>query len=347
MGVSEPPATTLRTWAKRYQHWGLLGLVDKVRSDAGRSRTVSQNAREIALSCVVGARYGTSQALSFLHRSLPGAHLPSYHALRREIERFKRHNPHLMAVVAEGLTGWRNRFRLALPGAVFPPGYRYALDSTVCDVWVRVPDPSAPGHWKAIRCILTVLEDVGSRALLTFNLSTVQIDSGIALGTFRRAVIPGQNFPGLPTVGMPVEVQVDAGPEHLGSFRRALNEAGVRVIYTTGTPEQNGRVERVIQTITTEVFANLPGYDPCQRPVTPYRPPKSDDRRNLASLKYELERADIPVELLLTIEQLEERIHAWATVYNRCPHPALKVNPEFLKQQLELSHFLDREHEAA
>ncbi len=284
LGVPMPPHTTLRDWAKRYQHWGVLGLVDKVRSDAGRSRTVTQNVREIALVCVVGARYGTAQALNLLQRLLPGSRLPNYHALRREIERFKRGNPHLMAIVAEGLTGWRNRFRLALPGIEFPAGFRYAVDSTVCDVWVRVRDRLAPTGWKATRCVLTVVEDVGSRALLTFNLSVARVDSGIALGTFRRAVMPGLNYPGLPTVSMPIEVLVDAGPEHLGLFRQSLTDNGVDIIYTSGSPEQNGRVERVIETITTEVFSNLPAYDPSERPLDPYKPLKADDRKNLRSV---------------------------------------------------------------
>lgn len=340
-GVEVPPATTLRDWARQYQHYGLLGLVDKVRSDSGRSRTVPQQVREVALVCVVGARHGTAQALALLGRLLPGVPLPTYDALRREIHRFKRRNPHLMSLASEGLTGWRNRFRLALPGIEFPAGFRYAVDSTVSDVWVRVRNWDAPGGWEAVRCVLTVVEDVGSREILTFNLALARIDSGIVLGTFRRAVIPGLNHPGLPQMGFPSEVQVDSGPEHLGAFARALTEQGVKVIHTSREPEQNARIERVIQTIITEVLANLPGYDPVERPLDPYASPQQEDRKNLSALKYEKRRREIPVDLLLPIEELEARIHAWITVYNSAGHQQLAANRHLLREAMQVDQLLE------
>jgi transposase InsO family protein len=334
-----PPSTTLRGWAKQYQHWGLLGLVDKVRADAGRSRTVVQGVREIALVCVVGARHGTTQALAVLQRLVPDAPLPTYDALWREIERFKKRHPHLMALVREGITGWRNRFRLALPGAEFPGGYRYAVDSTVCDLWVRVRNVALVEGWEAIRCVLTVVEDVGSRTLLTFNLSLVSVDSGIAIATLRRAIMPGENYAGLPQLGLPHEVIVDKGPEHLGSFYKSLGEVGVAVTFAR-TPEDNGRIERVIDTISTQVFASLPSYAKSQRPLDPYATPRPEDRKKLSDLKYDPYHREIPLELLLTIEELEARIHAWATVYNDKPHKRITANSQLLQEALELDRLI-------
>jgi transposase InsO family protein len=335
-----PPATTLRGWAKQFQHWGLLGLVDKVRSDAGRSRTVVQGIREIALVCIVGARHGPAQALALLNRLLPDAPLPTYDALRREIERFKSKHPHLMSLVRDGLTGWRNRFRLALPGAEFPGGFRYAVDSTVCDLWVRVRNITLVEGWEAIRCVLTIVEDVGSRTFLTFNLSLVSVDSGIAIATLRRAIMPGENYAGLPQGGLPHEVLVDAGPEHLGLFYRALSEAGVQVHYS-GTPEENGRAERLISSVTTQVLARLPGYSKSERPLDPYAAPTQEDRKRLSILKGGEYHREIPLHLLLTVEELEARIHAWATVYNDRPHPGLTAHSEFLREALEIDRLLE------
>lgn len=334
-----PPATTLRDWAKQYQHWGLLGLVDKVRSDAGRSRTVIQGIREIALVCIIGARHGPSQALAVLTRLLPTAPLPTYDALRREIERFKKKHPHLMALVRDGLTGWRNRFRLALPGAEFPAGYRYAVDSTVCDLWVRVRNVGLAEGWEAVRCVLTLVEDVGSRALLTFNLSLVSVDSGIAIATLRRAIVPGENFVGLPQIGLPHEVLVDAGPEHLGSFYKSLAEEGIHVEYSR-TPEHNP-TERLIGTITTQLLARLPGYSKSERPLDPYTAPVPEDRKRLSVMKWDEYHREIPLKLLLTVEELEARIHAWATVYNDTPHPRLSANGKLLQDALELDRMLE------
>ncbi len=259
IGVTMPPSTTLRDWAKRYQHWGILGLVDRVRSDAGRSRTVVQGLREIAMVCIVGARHGPAQALAVMKRLLPEAPMPTYDALRREIERFKKKHPHLLALVRDGITGWRNRFRLALPGAEFPGGYRYAVDSTVCDLWVKVRNVALAEGWEAIRCVLTVVEDVGSRALLTFN----------------------------------------------------------------------------------QVLARLPGYSKSERPLDPYVSPVPEDRKRLSAMKGDEYHREIPLHLLKTVEELEARIHAWATVYNDKPHPALTANNQLLREALELHRLVE------
>lgn len=340
IGVTMPPSTTLRDWAKRYQHWGILGLVDRVRCDAGRSRTVVQGLREIAMVCIVGARHGPAQALAVMKRLLPEAPMPTYDALRREIERFKKKHPHLLALVRDGITGWRNRFRLALPGAEFPGGYRYAVDSTVCDLWVKVRNVALAEGWEAIRCVLTVVEDVGSRALLTFNISLVSVDSGIAIATLRRAIMPGENYAGLPQVGLPHEVLVDAGPEHLGSFYKSLAEAGVHVHYSR-VPEDNGGAERLIGTITTQVLARLPGYSKSERPLDPYVSPVPEDRKRLSAMKGDEYHREIPLHLLKTVEELEARIHAWATVYNDKPHPALTANNQLLREALELHRLVE------
>lgn len=340
-----PPYTTLRDWAKLYAHWGLVGLCDKVRCDAGHSRTVSDEFGSLALACVIGLKHGVAQALAFLARALPPeATLPKYASLSREIARFKRRNPHVMSMVREGITGWRNRFRMALPGIDYPAGHRYAVDSTTCDVWIRVRDVTVPGFWRAGRCVLTVVEDVGSRSLLTFNLSLVSVDSGIALGTMRRAVMPDLNYPGLPTVGLPEEVVVDCGPEHLGDFNKSLSEAGVKVRYTTpGTPEDNGPVERVIGTIKTEVFSNLPGFTESYRVFNKYAKVKKENKKNLENLKYQPYRSDVPIMSLLTLEELELRLNAWATVYNARGHSSLKANSQILQEVMNLDHLLNQE----
>lgn len=338
-----PAYNTLRDWARLYALWGTVGLVDKVRRDAGRSRDIKGDVREIALACLVGLKSGCAQALSYLDRALPkDAQLPSYHAMWREIQRFRRRNPHLVALVREGVGGWRNRFRLALPGVEFPAGYRVALDSTACDLLVRVRDFSTRAGWKAIRCVLTVVEDVGSRALLTFNLSTCDIDSGIALGTIRRTILPGLNYPGLPTIGLPREVLVDSGPEHLATFRRALQGGGVKVVYTSGSPEDNGRIERVIDTINTEVLANLPGYIPAQKLFNLYRDPKNEDAKSLLSLRINPYKEEIALDMLLPLEELEARINAWGTLYNARGHSSLGANSLLLHDALELDELLSQ-----
>ena len=343
-----PPYTTLRDWAKQYQHWGLLGLVDRVRKDAGRSREVTGETKDLLLACIVGAKHGAAQAISFLSRVLPkGTSLPTYHAMWREIQRFWRENPHLKVMVHDGLAAWRNLFRLALPGREYPAGFRYAVDSTVVDAWVRIRDRDAPEGWKAVRCVLTVVEDVGSRMLLTFNLSIREIDSRIVLGTMRRALVAGENHFGLPVVGLPSEVIVDGGPEHLADFAAAMEAEGIPVERTKrGNPEHNGRVERVIQTVAQEVLANQPGFSPAQRPFNKYRKTQDERKMRLKDLDHGDFQDEIPLMSLNTLDELETKILAWATTYNARTHGSLEFNPEQLNEALGLHELLESQNAA-
>lgn len=331
-----PPYSTLNGWAKQFLHWGLLGLVDRVRKDAGKRRSLSDKIRGVLTACIIGARYSTTDALDFLSRVLPGVPLPPYHKMWREIQAFTEKNPHLRVLLTGGETEWRNVFRLALPGVDFPAGFRWAIDSTLCDVLVRVRDTTKPDGWDIARLVLTIVEDVGSRMLLTFNLSFTKVDSRIVLGTVRRLIYPGANYPDLPTVGLPHEILVDCGPEYLGDFERALSGTPVELIKTApGQPEQNGRAERLLGTIKKEVFEGLPGNVAVQKAFNPYRDPKKEDRKNLERLKYDPHREVIPARTLLTVEQLEARLLAWASLYNRRTHPSLEANPERLREAMD------------
>ena len=137
--------------------------------------------------------------------------------------------------------------------------------------------------------------------LVTYNLSFKAIDSGILLGTFRRVVNQDANYPGLLSPGVPRKVLVDAGAENQGLFRETLTRLGVEVSVSSGYhPERNGREERLIQTVQTEVLAALPGYAKLHKRFDPYAPAEKEQTRRLGSLKYEPYRLELPVTALLT-----------------------------------------------
>lgn len=181
-----------------------------------------------------------------------------------------------------------------------PAGYRYEIDSIVADVWVRVPDPRNPDEWNAVRPVLTVIQDAGSGALLTFDLSLSPVDTGAVLESLRRAVDPGLNFSGLPSPGFPREVLVDHAVEYQGLFLTVMAALGVTVSRNShDRPQERARVERLIRTITQDVFA--------------------------------------PVDRLLTLPEVEARILAWATVYNDRPHSGLRSDSPELRRLCEMT----------
>jgi transposase InsO family protein len=337
-----PPYTTLMTWARRYEEYGILGLVDSVPSHAGKSYKLDEDGKLLIRVAIIGGKRSITGARSFLIEHLGADDTPSYNTCLREVHRIRREEPHLWALAQHNKAYFKNVFRLAIAQGALPAGYRYEVDSTVADIWVRIPDPRNPGEWEAVRPVLTVVEDSGSRALLTFNLSLAAVDSGIILGTMQRAIDPEFNYPGLASLGIPHEVAVDKGSEHRGRFLDVMEILGVDVIHgIPNEPQGRARVERLIRTITQEVFAHMIGYSPVHKPLDPYAPAEADAKRTLSSLKYDPDRVEFLVEHLPTLPELEAKILAWATVYNDRPHRGLPSDSPELRRLLQMADQLD------
>ena len=180
---------------------------------------------------------------------------------------------------------------------------------------------------------LTVIMDIGSRLILTFNLSLHALDSGILSSVFRRVINPEANYPRLISPGWPRAVRVDPGAEHQGEFMKLMDQHGVEIQSTTpNTPEENGRVERLIRTINEEVFAPMPGYVKTQARFDPYAPPENEAKQRFSKLKYEPHRLEVPVEMLPRIEEVEAELLVWMWIYNARPHSALPADSEEFRQ---------------
>ncbi len=333
-----PPYSTLNTWAHRYREYGLLGLVDRVRATTGKLKAVSADQEQVIETALFGGKSSYAGITRLLAERAEAGECPSYATVRRVAQRMETRDPHLAAIARHGLLWWRNNHRLALTNGVLPGGYRFALDSTVSDVWTRVRDMSLPEGWRPVRPVLTVVEDVGSRMLVAFNLSLAAIDSGIVMGAFLRACNQGvqdEVHPGLISPGIPFEVSTDQGSENRGRFRQLLARLGVELVNEReNEPEAHGHVERLIGTVTGSFFRSLPGYSATQRVFDPYAPAEADAKRRITSLKYDPYRLELPISALLTLDEFEERFLAWATTYNETPHGGLPAESPALQQMI-------------
>lgn len=336
-----PPYTTLNTWAHRYKEYGLRGLVDRVRKDAESYRALTTEQEHELEIGLFGGKANYSSLAQMLAARSSDEEIPSYHTVRRAARRLEERDPHLAAIARHGLLWWRNHYRLALSHGVLPGGYRLSVDSTVADIWVRIPDQSLPEGWRPIRPVLTVVTDVGTRLWAAFNLSLVAVDSGIICGTFLRACnqdVQDEVHPGLISPGIPFEVCLDQGSEHRGGFRKLLDLLGVEVVPgRENEPEAHAHVERLIETITQQLFRLLPGFSETHKVFNPYAPPEADAKRRVRDLKYDPYRLELPVTSLSTLDELEERILAWATVYNHRPHSGLPAESVALQQMIRAS----------
>jgi transposase InsO family protein len=338
-----PPYATLMTWTYRYERFGVLGLIDSVASHAGSSYALTDDAKSLIRVAIIGGKQSITAARGFLIRYLGSA--PSYNTVLREVHRLRRFEAHLYAMSRYGRGYFKNVFRLAIAQGALPAGYRYEIDSTVADIWVRVPDPARPGGWLAVRPVLTVVQDSGSRAFLAFNLSLSAVDSGIVLGTLQRAIDPAFNYPGMISLGVPWEVAVDKGAEHRGQFLTVMGRLGVEVI--NGIPDEpqgRAKAERIIGTIRTELFSHMIGYSPVHKKLDPYAPADADAKRTITRLKYEKPRLEVLVEQLLTLPALEAKVLAWGGLYNDRPHTGLPSDSPDLRRLIE---FADRSDRAA
>lgn len=324
-----PPYTTLRGWVIRCRAWGLRGLVDRTReSQEEDARRILM--RSWAIAANIGGRLTFGQTTDLLHSLLPeGEWHPSTSTVRRWIRAYEAENPSVRVLAKLGEDGFRSRYRLAFPGRSLPPGVRFAIDTTPPDLIVRVPNLTPDRDWTLVRAFLTLILDEGSRKVLTFNLSLWPVDSQILLGTLRKILVPGANYPGLPTVPVPPEMRMDAGPEYLGGFRDTIKNLGIQN-YVSNTPEENGRVERIFKSCKDGALGGLPGYTPTQSPTHGYIKSTSEGRRQLTQLKYEPIRVSIPEEMVLTLPELEAHLHAWALAHNARPHTSFRTSDQAL-----------------
>ena len=335
-GDRVPPYQTLNTWVHRYRRWGLLGLADAVRADAGQFRTLSTLDEAILEAGLIGGQLDVAALVRFVAQCAPGREPLSYDVVRRWVHSFISSKPGLFTAATQGLGGYRSQHRLALPTPLVLPGAVVAIDSTVADVWVRVPSTDTPGAFEAVRPVLTICEDVGSRTLLTFNLSLAPVSAAIITGTVRRFVVTGANYDGLPTLGIPEAVRTNGGSEHAGQFRKALRQLGVEII--TGdhdTPEVNGHVERLIGTCSTQCLQNLLGYSPTSRRFDPYEAPETDGKRSAPARQYEPYAGEVLPQHLQTLAELTESVRAWAVRYNHRPHPALTPRSPLITRAIQ------------
>ncbi len=346
-GIAEsaiPPYSTLNTWAHRLAAGGLAALVDAPSRQAGQSRAVTgEVAKHFETGVLLGK--GAMGILHYLSQVLPpGTRLPKYPSVYRALKAYEQREPLLVALARMGPTWFRDHCEEALSHGIFPGGLRLTIDSTVADVWVKV---WLNGEFRAYRPVLTVVEDVGSRALVTFNLSLYAIDSGICLGVLGRALNEDRNYPGLPSVGVPHEITMDKGAEHQGAFREALTLLGIDVVpRKDNDPRGGAHVESLIGTITEEVFKNVPNaYSACERPFNAYARSDRDVKRNLASLKYDAYKREVPIEALPTLQDVEAAIWGWATLYNERPHVSLPVDsPEVQEGLRRVQRIVARQH---
>ena len=324
--VTIPAYTTLRTWVERYLAFGgLRGLIDK---PGGRRPRRTQNPgltekQDAHLRLIAHANISAAQAARMLAPLGTKPVSTIYHTVSRTLHDVRAGAPHAFEIARSGGAGHRARNELSLPKPTVLPGERFAIDSTVLDCWIQMPS-AEDGRVRAHRPVLTILEDEGSRRLLTFGLFLKQVDSQMMTSLMARVFVPGHNWLGLPTVVRPREINADHGAEHHGDFQRAMTDAGISFVdRLPEAPKGGAKVERLHRTMQMELFTGLVGASASYTPLDELKPYVDAKGRRIRDQRWETFKQEIAPELLFSMAELEEKIRTWAVAYNARPHRGL------------------------
>lgn len=326
-----PERTTVLTWVARFQAFGRVGLLDRVRSDAGTVRTLARLPRRADLSSredldafiarvIVGLKGRPVDVVDLLRRRTArfGVEI-EYSTVWRWVDDWCRRNPHLVHLARMGRGALVDHARLHLGWAGIAPGAVHSFDTSPADEWVRIPVIATAG-WRDVRPYITRIIDVGSRAVLAFEVTVNSPTADSVLGVLRRAYVPGENWPGLPTVPMPRLARADTGPEHRASVEAALKRFGLSTDGPPGAPEDRAHIERLHRTLTDRVSRGQLGRTTASRVAGPEDTSEREDARGRRAYVREERRAERPLMALRTLEAFVEACRTTSVAYNATAH---------------------------
>lgn len=326
-----PKRTTVLTWVRRFNAFGILGLLDAVRSDAGSKRVLASPAiprtltaeavDELIAIIICGAKGKTIDVVHVLNRRLKrrGIEIP-YATGWRWVDDWRRRHPHDVHIAHEGEGAFAEDARLHLGMAPMAPGALHSFDSSPADEWVRVRDEKAPLGWRVDRPIVTRVLDVGSRVALSFEVCLGAVTSGVVRSALRRCYCPGENWEGLPTVTMPTRVIADMGSEHRDEVEAVFTEFGLSTKGMPLPPEAHAHVERVHRTLNAQTSRAELGRTTTARIAGADDTSTREHARSRKARAREERRPEVPMMALRTLADYVQACRATMVAYNCAPH---------------------------
>jgi putative transposase len=308
---------TVQCWAQHYQQFGLVGLVRRRRSDRGHLRNVPPDLQHFIEGL---ALQRPASSIAHIHRRVvpvaeqQGWPVPSYDVVYDLVRAL---DPALVAFAHDDPTHYRETFDLLHRREATAPNEIWQADHTLLDIWLW-NEAERPGRpW------LTVILDDYSRAVAGYRLS-FQAPSAFTTALTLRQAIWRKSDPHWHVCGIPATFYTDHGSDftsrHLEQVSADLKMA-LNFSYP-GVPRGRGRIERFFRTVNQLFLCGLPGYIP--------------DGHG-------------PVEAVLTLPELEARLHAFLLDdYHRRTHSTTGCAPQarweargFLPQLPETLEALD------
>ena len=291
-----PSERTLRRWRALYEAGGVAALIPQ---DRGREGLRLTEAHKDYLKALIfhNPDRRLTRLYGYLRDQFP-EDCPSYDTVRRFVARWKAAHRETLLFISNP-DAWRSQYQAAFGSSSEPATFYneiWEMDATPADVMCL------DGRYKIVGLI-----DVFSRQPMVAVTKTTAYTAQAAL--MRRGMLE---------MGIPAVIRKDNGKEYACRAMNAACEAlGIETpALAPFTPEAKPHIERFFNTLTTELFEELPGFighNVAQRKAI-------ESRRSFAE-RFGSEGEVISVQM--TAEKLQEAIDGWIARYMTRPHRGL------------------------
>jgi putative transposase len=276
-GAAGVPVRTARRWLARYRVGGLVGLARLARADAGQRRLPNEIVETIEGLFLRKPRPSAAAIHRRVLKLAKERHWPppSYSNVYTVIRDL---DPGMVTLAHDGAAAYRDRYELIYRHRADRPNQMWQADHTQLDLMILDVGGRTARPW------LTTVIDDHSRVIAGYFVflgapSALQTSLALRQAIWRKA------DPLWPVCGIPDMLYVDHGSDFTSHHLEQVGvDMHIELLYSTvARPQGRGKVERLFNTLNTELLPELPGHLVHGKPATPPRLSLSDLDRELGA----------------------------------------------------------------
>lgn len=251
------PLRTAQRWVAAYRRRGLAGLARGSRADAGRSRGVADQLRQLIEGLALQRPRRSLAAIQRVAAQVAESHswsAPSYDQVRAIVRQL---DPALLLLAHEGTATYAETYDLLHRHTARRPNAIWQADHSPLPVNLQGADGTTVRPW------LTIIEDDYSRAVAGYRLSLTG-PTALQTALAFRAAIWRSGDPRAPVCGIPEAFYTDHGSDFTSRhIEQVAADLKIRLIFSLpGKPRGRGKIERFFRTVEQRFLCQTPGYAP-------------------------------------------------------------------------------------
>lgn len=249
--------STLYRWVKAYKSEGLIGLIDKKRTDNGKCRVVNNDLKFFIEGL---ALQKPRPSIASIHRKTVeiakknNLKEPSYQTVYNIVKKI---NPTLITLAQEGTKAYKEKYDLLFNRKSTHPNEIWQADHSLLDIWLIDEKGKSKRPW------LTTIIDDYSRAIAGYFLAFQAPNTQNTSLTLHQAIWYKKD-PNWNICGIPETFYTDHGSDFTSLHLEQVS-ADIKMNLSfslAGQPRGRGIIERFFSTINQLFICELPGYMP-------------------------------------------------------------------------------------